>query len=186
MSLNVGDIVTLINKDGQDPGWWKGEINGSIGVFPDNFVAIINSDDRKDKVISKEIPVNNFSVASQRKSLELKKEREKEAENVKTTPPIPGKKPIVPIKKSPSGSSSSGGLFSGLKKKIVDVVDGASNSKTVNNVSKANEKIEREKNDENENAFDQVERNSLLSDVRATRAKAPGKIFFPINIRHSI
>lgn len=178
--MSIGDIVTLINKDGQDPGWWKGELSGSIGVFPDNFVAIItNHEDKKEKTSNKDAKSVNSSVASQRKSLELKREKDKDAENLKTTPPIPGKKPIVPIKKSPSGStssggSSSGGLFSGLKKKIVDVVDGATNSKNVNNVQKVGDKIEKEKSDENENAFDQVERNSLLSDVRATRAKAPG------------
>lgn len=172
--------MTLISKDGQDPGWWKGEINGVIGVFPDNFVSIVtNLEEKKEKKTVKQdhLPSNVASVASQRKSLELKKDKEREVENIKTTPPVPGKKPVVPIKKSPSGSSSSGGLFSGIKKKIADVVDGASNSKGYN-VQKTIEKVD--KNDENENAFDQVERNSLLSDVRATRAKAPGK-FFSIN-----
>lgn len=151
-------------------------MNGQVGVFPDNFVTIItntnSAEEKKDKVekrVKQETTTTNpLNAISQRKSLELKKE--KELDNAKTaTPPVPGKKPIVPIKKSPSNSSSSGGLFSGLKKKIVDVVDGAGNSKSANNVNKTNEK-----NDENENAFDQVERNSLLSDVRATRAKAPG------------
>ena len=28
-----------MNEDGGDPGWWKGELNGKIGVFPDNFVT---------------------------------------------------------------------------------------------------------------------------------------------------
>lgn len=174
LTLNIGDILTLISKDGQDAGWWRGELNGSVGVFPDNFVTIItNANDTKDKKSKQEPLSAKASVASQRKSLELKKDKEKDVDNLKSNPPIPGKKPVVPLKKSPSNSSSSGGLFSGLKKKIVDVVDGASNSKNVNSMSKGNAKIE--KSDENENAFDQVERNSLLSDPRATRAKAPGK-----------
>lgn len=143
------------------------------GVFPDNFVAIItNVDDKKPNKAIEPTPIKPFSVASQRKSLELKTDKEKDYENVKITPPIPGKKPTVPIKKSPSSSSSSGGLFSGLRKKLVDAVDGVAASKTSYHIHKSADKLN--KSDENENAFDQVERNSLLSDVRATRAKAPG------------
>lgn len=144
-----------------------------IGVFPDNFVAIVsNLGDKKSSKVLEPIPIKPFSVASQRKSLEPKTDKEKDYENVKVTPPIPGKKPTVPIKKSPSGTSSSGGLFSGLRKKLVDAVDGGASSKTSNHIHKSTDKLN--KSDENENAFDQVERNSMLSDVRATRAKAPG------------
>lgn len=39
LSFKKGDIVSLVNEDGGDPGWWKGELNGKIGVFPDNFVT---------------------------------------------------------------------------------------------------------------------------------------------------
>ncbi|CAI9562590.1 unnamed protein product [Staurois parvus] len=41
LSFKEGDIINLINKDTGDPGWWKGELNGKEGVFPDNFAAII-------------------------------------------------------------------------------------------------------------------------------------------------
>lgn len=45
LSLKEGDIVTIITKEVQDKGWWKGELNGRIGVFPDNFVEIIQTDE---------------------------------------------------------------------------------------------------------------------------------------------
>lgn len=122
------------------------------------------------------------SVASQRKSLEPKLEKlnndfstnksEKngnDTSQTNRTPPIPGKKPIIPIKKSPS--SSSAGLFSEIKKKFVDVVDGGVSSKSVTKTESIEVK------DNNDNVFDQVERKPLLTDVRATRAKAPGKLF---------
>lgn len=78
------------------------------------------------------------------------------------------------IKKSPS-SSSSGNLFSKLKDKLVDAVDGATGSKV--------KEVKDVKEGENisiptaatGNIFDQVERRPLLSDVRANRARAPGK-----------
>lgn len=47
LSLMKGDIITVISKDLQDPGWWKGELNGLVGVFPDNFVALISNNDEK-------------------------------------------------------------------------------------------------------------------------------------------
>uniref|UniRef100_A0A673NAF3 Osteoclast-stimulating factor 1 n=1 Tax=Sinocyclocheilus rhinocerous TaxID=307959 RepID=A0A673NAF3_9TELE len=41
LSVKEGDIVTVINKDCADTGWWLGELNGKQGVFPDNFVKLL-------------------------------------------------------------------------------------------------------------------------------------------------
>ncbi|UYV63304.1 hypothetical protein LAZ67_2003695 [Cordylochernes scorpioides] len=41
LALKEGDIITIITKDVVDVGWWKGEINGQVGVFPDNFVQLL-------------------------------------------------------------------------------------------------------------------------------------------------
>lgn len=38
LQLNVGDIIAIVSKEAQDIGWWKGEIGGKTGMFPDNFV----------------------------------------------------------------------------------------------------------------------------------------------------
>ncbi|CAG0885488.1 unnamed protein product [Darwinula stevensoni] len=46
LTLREGDIVTIVSKDVEDPGWWKGELQGRIGVFPDNFVQIITDSDQ--------------------------------------------------------------------------------------------------------------------------------------------
>lgn len=126
------------------------------------------------------------SIASQRKSLEVKTENKAEkppsettGSSTKTTPPIPGKKPVISVKKSPSGSGS--GLFSEIRKKIVDVVDGGAGSK-----SSLSRTESAEIKDASTEAFDQVERRPLLTDVRATRAKAPGKcqLIFEIISKH--
>lgn len=44
LKLSEGDIITLINRDLPDKGWWKGELRGKIGVFPDNFVTLLPSE----------------------------------------------------------------------------------------------------------------------------------------------
>ena len=41
LSLDRGDIVTLLEQS--DSGWWKGDLNGKIGVFPAN-VSLYNRD----------------------------------------------------------------------------------------------------------------------------------------------
>ena len=34
LSLDEGQVVTIISKDIEDKGWWKGEVDGRSGVFP--------------------------------------------------------------------------------------------------------------------------------------------------------
>lgn len=173
LTLKEGDFITLLSTDGQDPGWWRGELNGRVGVFPDNFVALISESDEKKNKILEPVVVKGPIISSQRKS--LLEDKEKSENEIKVIPPIPSKKPLIPVKKSPSGSGSQGGLLAGLRKKLVDVVDGASGSKSQLNLTKTSEIKDESKNEVPENAFDQVERSSMLSDVRATRVKAPGR-----------
>ena len=35
-------MITIITKDCEDKGWWKGELDGRVGVFPDNFVKRVS------------------------------------------------------------------------------------------------------------------------------------------------
>ncbi|KAK7081752.1 SH3-domain kinase binding protein 1, partial [Halocaridina rubra] len=41
LELKEGEIITVLCKDLEDKGWWRGELNGAVGVFPDNFVELI-------------------------------------------------------------------------------------------------------------------------------------------------
>jgi hypothetical protein len=34
--------VTIVARDVEDKGWWKGEIDGRVGVFPVNFTFYLN------------------------------------------------------------------------------------------------------------------------------------------------
>lgn len=44
LKLAEGDVVTVLSKELPDKGWWRGELRGKIGVFPDNFVTLLPSD----------------------------------------------------------------------------------------------------------------------------------------------
>ena len=38
LTLKVGDVVTGVQR--MEGGWWKGELGGKQGMFPDNFVKV--------------------------------------------------------------------------------------------------------------------------------------------------
>ncbi|XP_058410177.1 CD2-associated protein [Diceros bicornis minor] len=42
LTFKEGEIIHLISKETGETGWWKGELNGKEGVFPDNFAVQIN------------------------------------------------------------------------------------------------------------------------------------------------
>ncbi|XP_038607189.1 CD2-associated protein isoform X2 [Tachyglossus aculeatus] len=46
LSFKEGEIIHLISKETGESGWWKGELNGKEGVFPDNFATQINEQDK--------------------------------------------------------------------------------------------------------------------------------------------
>uniref|UniRef100_A0A1Y9IVM6 SH3 domain-containing protein n=1 Tax=Anopheles minimus TaxID=112268 RepID=A0A1Y9IVM6_9DIPT len=310
LKLVEGDIITILSKELPDKGWWKGELRGRVGVFPDNFVSLLPPEGGKSsatisasvrsvasstpttgtgslhhpgvvspvkdplhvpkpdrpptatkmQMFGKQSSTNSStggaayrkesfgsrdslnestgsvgsvggagsvtgsptynSVAAHRKSLENKgtessgspvagtaigggvvtekpprKSLENKASEIRkslenlddkkaTPPPVLGKKPQVPIKKSPSITSVTGNLFSGLKQKVkgggpsidkdksADERDGIGSSKVKSELadngdrSIVGERIEVE--------LGHVERGtSVLKDMRANRAKAP-------------
>ena len=38
LSLRVGDVITRVER--MEGGWWRGELGGNTGMFPDNFVKV--------------------------------------------------------------------------------------------------------------------------------------------------
>ena len=69
LDLAPGQIITIISKNLEDPGWWKGRFNGKVGVFPDNFVKIIKSG-----TVQKPVPQRTESVEEKYNLVSLKKE----------------------------------------------------------------------------------------------------------------
>lgn len=37
LSFTVGEWITVLDKS--NPDWWKGQLNGAIGIFPSNYVS---------------------------------------------------------------------------------------------------------------------------------------------------
>ncbi|KAL6096244.1 cd2ap [Pungitius sinensis] len=57
LSIKEGDVIHILSKDTGEPGWWRGEIGGKDGVFPDNFVVLVSE-------AEKETPVSRGSLRS--------------------------------------------------------------------------------------------------------------------------
>ncbi|KAI1730768.1 variant SH3 domain-containing protein [Ditylenchus destructor] len=47
--LPEGAIITVLNKNCEDEGWYEGEYNGKRGLFPENFVKLITEPQIMDK-----------------------------------------------------------------------------------------------------------------------------------------
>ncbi|XP_076545838.1 uncharacterized protein LOC117606762 isoform X3 [Osmia lignaria lignaria] len=78
LTLNEGDIITLLSKEASDEGWWVGEINGRIGLFPDNFVEVVNvAQDQTDHEQRQETSVKSAARHSHVPKKNEKVEREK-------------------------------------------------------------------------------------------------------------
>lgn len=37
LNFEKGDVIVVLSKD--EESWWRGELNGSSGVFPSNYVS---------------------------------------------------------------------------------------------------------------------------------------------------
>ncbi|XP_073709313.1 CD2-associated protein [Garra rufa] len=85
LGLKEGDIIHILSKDTGEPGWWRGEINGREGVFPDNFVTPVAETD-------KETLTSKGSIKASSKQ---------EPEEKPKKPPPPSKTP-VPKPEAPS------------------------------------------------------------------------------------
>ncbi|XP_045146676.1 SH3 domain-containing kinase-binding protein 1 isoform X4 [Echinops telfairi] len=111
LTIKEGDIVTLINKDCIDIGWWEGELNGRRGVFPDNFVKLLPPDFEKEGNRPKKPPPPSAPVIKQgagttERKHELKKipperpetlpNRTEEKERPEREPKLDLQKPSVP------------------------------------------------------------------------------------------
>ncbi|XP_026174193.1 CD2-associated protein isoform X2 [Mastacembelus armatus] len=110
LSLKEGDIVHILSKDTGEPGWWRGEIGGREGVFPDNFVVIVSEADKEtltlrgsvkssSKLESEEAPTARGSLKSRQESEEKPKKPPPPSKSIALKPEVPSadKKPH-PIK----------------------------------------------------------------------------------------
>ncbi|XP_042570400.1 SH3 domain-containing kinase-binding protein 1-like isoform X2 [Cyprinus carpio] len=114
LSIKEGDIVTIINKECADAGWWLGELNGKQGVFPDNFVKLFIPEVEKERPKKPPPPAAPTTKQTTDKKTEAKRvpperpeslphraeekgEESKQSETAKPSfPALPPKKPLPP------------------------------------------------------------------------------------------
>lgn len=171
------------SKTRKDSFGSKDSVNDT-GIVTGNVAAYRKSLESKSMEVSASERPSRKSIETKITS-EIRKSLESLDERKSTPPPVLTKKPIVPIKKSPTVGSVAGNIFSGLKQKVKSVeqkmahhdsLDGVGSSKVASQIADNGEKgviIEKIKKDREDSEFDQVERSSILQDMRAGRAKAP-------------
>jgi len=57
LTLEEGQTILIISREVEDKGWWKGEVDGRTGVFPDNFVKLIVEEEKRERKPSRPPPV---------------------------------------------------------------------------------------------------------------------------------
>uniref|UniRef100_A0A8L2Q7T7 CD2-associated protein n=1 Tax=Rattus norvegicus TaxID=10116 RepID=A0A8L2Q7T7_RAT len=106
LTFREGEIIHLISKETGEAGWWKGELNGKEGVFPDNFAVQISELD-KDFPYSLSSPLpapKPDPLAGEKKTFPLKAEDRDEKSLLEqkpskpAAPQVPPKKPTPPTK----------------------------------------------------------------------------------------
>lgn len=109
LSFKEGEIIHLISKETGEAGWWKGELNGKEGVFPDNFAVQINELDKDFPKPKKPPPPAKGPapkpdlLATEKKFFPMKPE-EKDEKTLEqkpskpAAPQVPPKKPTPPTK----------------------------------------------------------------------------------------
>ncbi|XP_054915380.1 SH3 domain-containing kinase-binding protein 1 isoform X2 [Poeciliopsis prolifica] len=96
LTLKEGDIINIITKECADAGWWMGEIGGRQGVFPDNFVKLLEVEKERPKKPPPPIaPSAKHTTGEEMKIGEIVK------------PSLPAHLPKKPLPPKSSSSSSS-------------------------------------------------------------------------------
>ncbi|MEJ1285169.1 CD2-associated protein [Cricetulus griseus] len=110
LTFKEGEIIHLISKETGEAGWWKGELNGKEGVFPDNFAVQISELDKDfPKPKKPPPPVKGPApkpdlLAAEKKVFPLKSEEKDEKSLLEqkpckpAAPQVPPKKPTPPTK----------------------------------------------------------------------------------------
>ncbi|XP_074847457.1 CD2-associated protein isoform X2 [Carettochelys insculpta] len=110
LGFKEGDVIQITSKDIGEQGWWKGELNGKEGTFPDYFTVLTQESDKdfpkpkkppppvKSPAPKPELPIGEKKFLSSR----LEDKDEKAAPDQKPSKPVapqvPPKKPVPPSK----------------------------------------------------------------------------------------
>jgi hypothetical protein len=202
LTIKEGEIITIISKEIEDIGWWKGELNGRIALFPDNFVELIKSTPEEPVTTSRvkkpERPTEKPPpplTTNQFKSSPLKLDSTKNSNKsfeelpktsigsnssvVSSAPVIPGKKPKVLtsgiLQQKPKSEPISTPISSSSKPDVVPQENGSKLDKDKDNDS--NSKLNTTTNTSTTNAenhFSSIDSSgNKLTHLTAQRPKGP-------------
>ncbi|XP_059153961.1 SH3 domain-containing kinase-binding protein 1-like isoform X6 [Physella acuta] len=167
LSLTEGQIVRILDKELEDEGWWKGEVNGKIGVFPDNFVELIPNEEpnkpKKPPLPAASAKHSQPSKLPDKPSLEIEEKNKTESSSTSVSkkpvaPPPIGKKPLN--QKLPEQRSEPS-----VPTKPVSIKD-----------KSTNRDVSDERASEDSSSFDGIEpAGQKLTHLTANRAKGPKK-----------
>ncbi len=73
LPFGKGQIISVLSRE--DPDWWKGELNGSIGLFPSNYVKMTTDTDPSQQCESRSLPVSYTCTHTEPLSILLKEIR---------------------------------------------------------------------------------------------------------------
>uniref|UniRef100_A0A8C5PD68 CD2 associated protein n=1 Tax=Leptobrachium leishanense TaxID=445787 RepID=A0A8C5PD68_9ANUR len=100
LSFKEGDVIHLVSKDTGDPGWWKGELNGKEGVFPDNFAVLISESEKEVSFVIKWAPKPELRGSERRFTPPKPEEKDEKPlldfkPSKPAAPQVPPKKPLL-------------------------------------------------------------------------------------------
>lgn len=110
LGFKEGEIIQIISKDTGEQGWWKGELNGKEGIFPDNFAVQIQEPDKdfpkpkkppppvKSPAPKPELPIGEKKFPSSRPEEKDEKAALDQKPSKPVAPQVPPKKPVPPSK----------------------------------------------------------------------------------------
>ena len=82
LHFQVEDVVELLGE--VEDGWWRGMVNGKAGVFPSNFVEMLNNTDAA-AAKNKMMTVGNAAPLSEPQKASRVETKNKRNENLKGT-----------------------------------------------------------------------------------------------------
>uniref|UniRef100_A0A8C7M881 Osteoclast-stimulating factor 1 n=1 Tax=Oncorhynchus kisutch TaxID=8019 RepID=A0A8C7M881_ONCKI len=101
LSIKEGEIISIINRDCADAGWWMGEVGGRKGVFPDNFVKLLIPDVEKERPKKPPPPSAPSAKHTTEKRSEVRKVPPERPEHLPHRPPDDNKGEEVKVGEIP-------------------------------------------------------------------------------------
>ncbi|XP_076648912.1 uncharacterized protein LOC143356814 isoform X1 [Halictus rubicundus] len=164
LTLTEGDIITLLSRDAPDKGWWIGKLKGKVGLFPDNFVEVINlGTDHQDHDQKYDPKPNAKTSQSATKSKKAHVRKSLDIENVHA---VETTKKVISRRKSREESSGDiktigeHSIISNFKRLVGDVETNSGNGNTNTSLGEELDGVERGEG-------------APLLHLTASRAKAP-------------